>query len=88
MHKDNIQLKSFKEFIGNDNAKLFKLLEIVNEISKWLDNRVQMSDQIYLSLFAFDEAWGYYTNDKSILYSTRLVNFFKEKHSKSIKELS
>ena len=26
-----------------------------------------MSDQIHLSLFAFDEAWGYYTNDKSIL---------------------
>jgi hypothetical protein len=44
MHKDNIQLKSYKDFINNDNAKLFKLLEIVNEISKWLDNRVQMSD--------------------------------------------
>ena len=28
MHKDNIQLKSYKDFINNDNAKLFKLLEI------------------------------------------------------------
>lgn len=83
-----IKLFGFKELISEDKKKLKEFSQIVEKLSDMLDNRVQLSDRVHLSLFAFDEAGVYYTNDKNVLESRKLVNYFKEEHDKSIKELS
>ncbi len=88
VNEGRIQLLGFKELIGDDMKDIKKFSRIVEKLSDWLDNRVQLSDRIHLSLFAFDEAGYYYTNDKKVLESRKLVNYFKEEHDKSIKELS
>ncbi len=70
-----------------DSINFLSTFRFLNDTLGFDDNRIQMNDRLHLSFFALTKAKIYYTADGHILNSTKIIDHFKKKYSKDIKEL-